>query len=101
MLQKEFYKTQAWRRARYAYIQERHSVDGGLCERCGLEPGRIVHHKIWVNDHNCNNPEVSLNPHNFEYLCQTCHNKERDPAALVPGRVRYGPDGEVIRASDY
>lgn len=100
MLQKDFYKTQAWRRARHAYIQGRVRLDGGLCERCGLELGRIVHHKIWLNDANCTDPEVSLNPALFEYLCQTCHNREKDPETL-PGRVRYGPDGEVLRATDY
>lgn len=101
MLQREFYKTQAWRRARYAYIQGRHSVDGGLCEVCGEEPGRIVHHKIWLNDDNCNDPEISLNPSNFAYLCQTCHNKETDPRKATPGRCRYDADGNIIRATDY
>lgn len=101
MKQKEFYKTQAWRRARHAYIQERISIDGGLCEKCGQEPGRIVHHKIWLNDDNCNDTAISLNPSNFEYQCQTCHNKEKDPASSPAGRCRYGPAGEIIRASTY
>ena len=67
MNQKEFYKTRPWRRARQAYIDTRLAVDGGLCEVCGEEPGRIVHHKIWLDDNNCNDPEISLNPANFLY----------------------------------
>lgn len=101
MRQEEFYKTPAWRKVRAAYIAQRKAVDGGLCEVCGDEPGRIVHHKIWLDDDNCNDPEISLNPSNFMYECQTCHNKEVDPRRKVPGRCRYGPNGEIIRATDY
>lgn len=101
MRQEEFYKTPAWRKARAAYIAQRKAVDGGLCEVCGDEPGRIVHHKIWLDDDNCNDPEISLNPSNFMYECQVCHNKEVDPRRKTPGRCRYGPNGEIIRATDY
>ena len=101
LTQKQFYKTQAWRRARDAYIAQRKAIDGGLCEACGDEPGRIVHHKIWLDDINCNDPEISLNPENFMYECQTCHNKETDPRKATPGRCRYGPDGEILRNSAY
>lgn len=79
MTQKEFYRTQAWRRARRDYIAHRIAADGGMCEVCGQEPGRMVHHKIWLDDVNCNDPEISLNPQNFLYECQTCHNREADP----------------------
>lgn len=99
--QKQFYKTPAWRRARQAYIDSRLAVDGGLCEVCGVEPGRIVHHVIWLDDDNCNDPDISLNPANFLYECQTCHNKERDPRKATPGRCLYGPNGEVIRNTNY
>lgn len=101
LTQKQFYKTKAWQRARQAYIQYRHATDGGLCEVCHEEPGLIVHHKIWLDDVNCNDPEVSLNPKNFKYECQTCHNKERDPRKAVGGRCLYGENGEIIRNSSY
>lgn len=101
MTQKQFYKTQAWRRARASYIGYRQAIDGGLCEVCGEEPGYIVHHKTWLNDINCNDPNISLNPNNFKYECQTCHNRERDPEQQAPGRVAYGPDGEVLKKGTY
>lgn len=101
MLQKEFYKTQAWRRARYAYIQHRESIDGGLCEECKEEAGRIVHHIIWLNDINCNDENISLNPDNFRYLCQECHNKQTNPLNARTGRVMYGENGEVLSNTDY
>lgn len=97
MTQKEFYKSQAWRRTRNAYIKYRISIDGGICEVCGRELGLIVHHKIWLNDENCNDPTISLNFNNLRYECQTCHNKEKDPSRKAPGRVAYGPNGEVLR----
>lgn len=101
LTQVQFYKTPAWRRARQAYIDQRKAIDGGLCEVCGDEPGRIVHHKIWLDDFNCNDPDISLNPDNFLYECQTCHNKETDPRKATPGRCRYGPDGEILRNTNY
>lgn len=100
--QKQFYKTQAWRRARDAYIQSRVAIDGGLCEACGQELGKIVHHyKTWLDDINCNDPDISLNPDNFKYECQTCHNREVDPRKEAPGRCIYGPNGEIIRNTEW
>ena len=101
MNQKQFYKSTPWKRARRAYIDKRTSIDGGICEVCGVEPGLIVHHVIWLDDVNCNDPEISLNESNFKYECQTCHNKEIDPRRESQGRCRYGPNGEIIRASDW
>ena len=99
--QKQFYKSGAWKRARRDFIDFRLSIDGGLCQVCGQEPGLIVHHKIWLDDINCNDPDISLNPDNFLYECQTCHNKEKDPRKATPGRCLYGPNGEIIRDSQY
>lgn len=101
LTQKQFYKSVAWRRARKAFIDYRLSIDGGLCEVCKVEPGLIVHHKIWLDDINCNDPDISLNPNNFMYECQTCHNKERDPRTATPGRCLYSATGEVLRNTDY
>lgn len=101
MTQAEFYKSMAWRRARQAYINERIAIDGGLCEVCGQELGLIVHHTIWLNDRNCNNPDIALNPKHFKYECQGCHNKEKDPSVNKSSRIKYGPNGEVIKRGDY
>lgn len=101
MTQDQFYKTRAWRRARQAYINTRMATDGGVCEVCGAEPGTIVHHIIWLDDDNCNDPSISLNPENFKLECQTCHNKERDPRKATPGRCIYGPNGEVLRNTEW
>lgn len=101
MNQKQFYKSSPWRKARQAYIDERLAADGGICEVCGKEPGKIVHHIIWLDDQNCNDPSISLNPDNFRYECQDCHNKEKDPRKATPGRVLYGPNGEILKNTEY
>ena len=97
MTRKEFYHSMAWRRCRDAYINARFIVDGGMCEVCRRELGRIVHHKIWLTDQNVHDLDVALNPRNLRLECWTCHNKEADPERETPGRVRYGPDGEIIQ----
>ena len=101
MNQKQFYRSPAWKKARRAFIDYLMAVDGGLCEVCHDEPGLIVHHKIWLDDANCNDQEISLNQNNFRYECQTCHNQERDPRIATPGRCLYGENGEIIRNTWY
>ena len=73
LTQKQFYRSRPWLRARQG----------------------------WLDDINCNDPEISLNEDNFQYVCLTCHNKEKDPQRATPGRCRYGPNGEILRATDY
>lgn len=71
-----FYKTQAWRKARAAYLK----TAGGLCERClkaGLiRAGEFVHHKEHLTPENVKDPAVALNPENLELLCRDCHMAE-------------------------
>lgn len=73
---KKFYASKAWGRCRAGYIQH----VNGLCERCykqGLHVvGYIVHHKVMLTPSNINNPDITLNWGNLEYLCIDCHNNE-------------------------
>lgn len=94
---KQFYKSQAWAKCRAAYIA---SV-GGLCERClakGLiVPGYIVHHKCYLNSENINDPSVTLNFDNLEYLCAYHHNAEHFKEKYNK-RYVINADGSVIAA---
>ena len=91
---KAFYKSTAWQKCRASYIQ---SV-GGLCERClakGLiVPGYIVHHKCHLTAWNIQDPSITLNWDNLEYLCQDCHNKEHFKEEH-PSRFTILENGEV------
>lgn len=71
-----FYKSDLWVKTREGFIKERTMIDGGMCERCHQRLGFIVHHKEHISPENINDPEVTLNFENLEYLCKLCHNKE-------------------------
>lgn len=90
---KPFYDSAAWRKCRASFIAQRQAVDGGMCQRCGVELGRIVHHRVWLSPENIGDHSVTLDHENLEYVCQTCHNKieqgEEEP------RCRFTPDGQV------
>ena len=71
-----FYNSRKWRQVQSDYKKK----VGGLCERCRSKglfvPAKIVHHKIYLNETNVNDPSVTYNFDNLEALCQECHNKE-------------------------
>lgn len=79
---KSLYNSAVWKRCRTAYIKSVHY----LCERCG-EPGEELHHKIRLTIENINDPDVTLNWENLEYLCFRCHQKEtfNRKGAYLPG----------------
>ena len=85
---KKFYRSKEWLKCRRAFISQRESIDGGMCMRCGERPGYIVHHTIYLTPENINDPNVSLNFRNLEYVCQECHNEEHNPPP-AQGLVRY------------
>ena len=73
---KKFYKSDAWIKARAAYISERTRIDGGLCERCGKtsdKPGEELHHITPLTPGNINEYSVCLSPANLQWLCKDCH----------------------------
>lgn len=84
---KKFYKSRAWQSTRLAYLK---SV-GGLCERClkrGLyKPAEIVHHKVYIDEQNINDPAVTLSWTNLEAVCRECHEDEH-----YDGAKRYKVD---------
>lgn len=91
---KKFYNSKAWKSCRAAYIAERVAIDGGLCETCGLVPGQIVHHTVWLTEDNVNDPDIALNHALLRYDCQTCHNRESEDGS--GDRCIIGPDGQPV-----
>lgn len=94
---RSFYKSKAWQQCRLSYI----SSVNGLCERC-LErgrytPGYIVHHVIYITPDNINDPEVTLNHSNLEYLCLPCHNREHFGGEYaIRDDVMFDEEGNLI-----
>lgn len=75
----EFFKK--WNKVRSAlyetgeyqnFLHEVRTRAGFRCEKCPGNYRKQVHHKILVYD----NPLLTLDPDNAEYLCLRCHNKE-------------------------
>lgn len=89
----QFYKSRAWKDARAAYIISMN----GLCERCkakGIEkPGNYVHHKDYITVLNVDDPNITLNPDNFELLCFDCHQQEHFPVDIS---YEFDEEGNLI-----
>lgn len=87
---KKFYKSSAWRRTRNAYFNSMF----GLCERCG-EGAVIVHHKVYIDIDNINNPDVTLDWSNLEAVCMDCHNKEHFKKKAVADGCWFDEHGQL------
>lgn len=89
---KKFYRSKAWLKCRADYIKKVH----GQCERCG-NPGKIVHHTVYLTPDNINDPAVSLNHDLLEYTCQDCHNQEHHGnGAAVEAGLTFDDEGNMI-----
>lgn len=87
---KAFYGSKAWLQCRLSYIA---SVFG-LCEQC-RKPGYIVHHKIKLTTENINDPMITLNHANLQYLCIECHNAI-DSEDVVRKDLRFDAAGQLV-----
>jgi DNA-directed RNA polymerase subunit RPC12/RpoP len=91
---KALYNSKSWLKCRASFIADRTAIDGGMCQRCGVELGYIVHHKDWLTPENINDPDIALNHSNLEYVCHLCHNKidgEEENA-----QYRFDSEGQLI-----
>ena len=90
-IKSSFYNSKAWKDCREAYLNQH-----PYCEEClkrgEYTPARHVHHKIWLNKHNAENPEFTLSFENLEAVCQECHN--RIHAGTIDYEKRYQIDSE-------
>ncbi len=92
---KQFYNSSAWRKVRNVMISKSH----GICSRCGNvfnSRDLIVHHKIFLNEDNIDNPEVSLNQDNLEVLCWNCHNSIHAKNGDTNRDMKFDSDGNII-----
>lgn len=89
-LAKKFYRSKSWRNTRNAYMVSVFS----LCERCG-QPADIVHHKIYIDIDNINNPDVTLDWNNLEAVCIKCHNQEHFKGKVLEDGFYFDADGQL------
>ena len=86
----KFYKSQKWQKCRNSYIISKNYI----CERCGKE-AFFVHHKIYINEKNINDSNITLNFDNLECLCKTCHNQEH----FLKNKIKFDKNGDLIAYS--
>lgn len=92
-IDENFYHSPAWKRCRAAFIAHRETIDGGMCQRCQLNPGKIVHHRVHLTQNTMNDPDICYGFDNLEYVCLDCHNIEHGFKSEVPERMtRYAFD---------
>lgn len=91
-LAKKFYNSKAWIKCRASYIPKVF----GLCEHCE-EPGYILDHIEEININNINDPSITLNHDNLQFLCTSCHNKKTFGAAeVVREGLMFDTNGDLI-----
>lgn len=95
---KYFYNSKSWQSCRNNYINQRLNIDGGLCEKCKQNVGYIVHHITMLTAQNINDPSITLNDKNLEYVCKDCHDKEhyKDIHKLKKCRCGFNELGQPI-----
>lgn len=93
-----FYKSQAWKRCRRAYIAKRRLTDGGLCEVCHERLGYIVHHKVMLTQENITDPEIALNHDLLSYECKDCHDEHEGHGLThgVEAVCAFDQEGNVL-----
>ncbi len=94
---KKFYNSKAWKECRKAYI----SKVFGMCEfNCG-ESGYIVDHIEELTPENINDPNITLNHENLQYLCLECHNKKTfGKYSPLREDVEFNSHGELVRKGE-
>lgn len=80
------------------YVSPDRVVPVRMCERCfaqgRLTPAKVVHHKIWLNQDNIDDPHIALSYDNFQRLCQDCHAAVHKKEEEM--RVTFDENGNVI-----
>lgn len=89
---RSFYHSTPWKKVRESVVRR----DRGLCQRClrlnRVNVGEIVHHITPLTPQNINDPAISLDPENLEYVCKECHE-------IIHGKLGYGAlNGRVFES---
>src|SRR5574344_1862720 len=91
-----FYRTQNWKKTR-EYIFKR---DSGLCQDClskgKITPGKEVHHIIFLNADNIDNPNIALGEDNLILLCKECHHRRHSKKDNTRDGLMFNEFGELI-----
>lgn len=90
----KFYKSDKWKNCRKAFIA---TLKNKTCPRCNERKGKIVHHKIEITPENIDDPLITLNFDNLEYICQKCHTQEHLRDKSTREDVIFDEDGNLVK----
>ena len=105
-IRREFYNSKAWQDVRKT-VWLRQNL---LCNRChkpvyvdgiseyipkGQRRTGIVHHKIYLNETNINDKNITLNIDNLEGLCKDCHEQEHTKGQAIRNNYYFDEEGNL------
>lgn len=95
---KRFYESRVWQDTRDSIMRDEYYI----CRKCnGLNgPAEIVHHIIWLNSKNINDPTVTLNRDNLMPVCRVCHTIIHEGVSSTVEGLRFNKEGELISYED-
>ncbi len=97
IIEKAIYKTKRWQKCRAAYVAERMSIDGAMCEICHEAPGEIVHHVKELTLDNYDDPMIAFNFDNFQLACWSCHERTKSGNGIpIRADIKFDDNGNVI-----
>ena len=89
---KNFYQSTNWLNTR-DYIMSKYHY---LCQKCQQRPAEIVHHIIWLNPININNPEITLGEDNLMPVCRECHAEIHEGVPSTVDGVYFNENGDLV-----
>lgn len=105
-IRRQFYNSKAWQDVRKTVWLKQNL----LCNRChkpvyvdgiseympkGNRTIGIVHHKVYLDNYNINNKEVTLDINNLEGLCKYCHDKEHAKGNAIRNNYYFDEEGNI------
>ena len=107
-VRKDFYNSKVWKTVR-KNVWLKQSL---LCNKCGKpvyvdgisawlpkEKRRIgiVHHKIYLDNLNINNPNITINEDNLIGVCKECHEQEHHQTIVTREDLMFDENGDLIK----
>ena len=89
---KKFYQSTNWIRTR-DYIMAKHHY---ICQKCHERPAEIVHHIIWLNPGNINNPDITLKEDNLIPVCRECHAIIHEGVLSTTTGLCFNENGDLV-----
>lgn len=106
-VRRKFYNSAAWNKVRKtvwlkqnllcAICNKPVYVDG-ISEYLPKEKRRtgIVHHKVFLNNSNIYDINVTLNIDNLEGVCKECHEKIHNQSDIIRSDLMFDEDGNIV-----